>query len=184
MSYLNKILLAHPNLKYPLFKHSVIFIYEESHRGHCGVILNKPILDLCFNDVCESKGIIAYNNRDIKVRQGGPSAETAILTLHTEDWNSDNTHYVGHGLCISSDNQMINKIADGNEPYNWRIFTGICTWAPNQLEKEINGEEPYRPEQGWQVLEYDPELIFSWDEYEQWERGVEIASSQMLQQYF
>ena len=183
MSYLNKILIAHPNLNEPMFKRSVIYVYEKNSHGYCGVIVNKPgPADL--GEICHIKGYEAYNNYDEPVRIGGPVSRQALLMLHSNEWCCDTTNPISANLSITSDEIMLHKITNGEEPYNWRLINGISAWVGDQLDREVKGVHPFSKETSWLVLDMDLDFLFSYDDEEQWEVGIEIASNQMVEQYF
>lgn len=183
MNYLHKILVANPTLKEPMFSKSVIFIYQHTVHGYAGCIVNKPG-PVMLGELCESKGLEVYNHYEEPLRMGGPIRPQALLVIHSMDWQSDNTTQITSEVGISSDDFMLDKIVHGNEPYCWRLINGISTWGPGQLEAEVDGTGPFVPEQGWLVLDYDYEFLFETDEQEQWELGIEIASSRLVDQYF
>lgn len=184
MSYQGKVLITHPNCPKdnPFYK-SVIFIYQDNPRtGTLGVIVNKPS-KYKVQDVCAEKNIM-YVNPIPHIFHGGPVNPNALILLHTDEWQSDNTIIVHQGLCISSDNVMLENISKGKEPKHWRLFGGISGWSPGQLQQELSGKWPYRPENSWLIADIDADFLFKVPFKSQWNEACALAGNQMFDQYF
>lgn len=183
MNKVGKLLIAHPNVeKENIFSKTVIYVYQDSpDQGSLGVILNKPSR-FRITDVCAEKNII-FGDTTKRVYHGGPVNQQALVLLHSHEWFSENTADAGKGLAVSSDNTMLTKIGSGNEPAYWRLFGGMCGWAPGQLEAELSGQWPYRPENSWLTADANDSLIYDYDGKAQWTNLVEISSQQMFDKY-
>lgn len=173
-SYQGKLLVAHPNLNDGLFARSVIYLYQHDPRGALGLILNKPTPWKLSNFLFE-KGF-EYLGSEIFYK-GGPVNEKAIVLLHDNNWYSSNTMQVGNNLAISSDLVMLEKLATGNFPNKWRIFSGISSWGPGQLEMEIGSSN------GWQIAAPNDTIVFDQDGERQWNKAVQLCSQQLIDQY-
>lgn len=164
------------------FAKTVIYIYADDDRGTTGVILNKPtgnsVQDLCYDHK------VTYPSSSPKVHLGGPVNKTAIVLLHTDDWNSQNTALAGNNLLVSSDKLMFLKLAQGNEPIYWRMMVGLSCWAPEQLDMEIRGQFPYNKTHQWLTADPTEDILFEYDGEEQWNKALELYSSQMIDYYF
>ena len=87
-------------------------------------------------------------------------------------------------LAVSSDNLMFEKLSMGDEPMYWRLFGGMCGWAPGQLDAEMKGEWPYRPENSWLIADATDTFIFSQEGDKQWQMAFELSGNQMFDQYW
>ena len=183
MNRIGKLLIAHPNVeKENIFARTVIYLYQDDpEQGSLGVILNKPSR-FRISDVCAEKNIV-FGDTTKRVYHGGPVNQQALVLLHSDDWQSANTANAGNNLCVSSDNTMLEKIATGNEPAYWRLFGGMCGWAPGQLDAELSGQWPYRPENSWLIAQANDELVYDYDGKAQWTNLVETSSQQMFDKY-
>jgi len=181
MGYVGKILVAHPNLESSFFKKSLIFVFEDVDRqGSQGVILNKPT-EFPISQLFNSKGYdVDYND---VVHKGGPINAKAVSLFHTGEWQSTNTFPVGN-YSLSSDEFMIEKMSTGNTPKGWRVTAGICGWGPGQLQAEVEGSLPHTKNKNWLTIPTTDRILFDVDGEEQWQLGLEIASQQMVDQYF
>jgi putative transcriptional regulator len=183
MNKIGKLLIAHPNVEAEnIFAKTVIYVYQDdSEQGSLGVILNKPSR-FRITDIAAEKNIV-FGDTTKKVYHGGPVNPQALVLLHSDDWYSTNTVGAGNNLCVSSDNNMLEKISNGDEPAYWRLFGGMCGWAPGQLEAELSGQWPYRPENSWLTADANDSLIYDYDGKSQWTNLVEISSQQMFDKY-
>ena len=179
-TYTGKILVAHPELRGPMFQRSVIFVMEHSpDRGAQGLILNKTI-GYPVEQIFSNNGL-TIDSRDV-VHKGGPLNERSISLFHTGEWVSSNTYPVGN-YCVSSDKFMLEKMATGPAPVYWRMVSGVSGWAPGQLEAEIEGKGPMM-EKSWLTLPPNDSILFEYDGEEQWQRCLELATKQMVNYYF
>ena len=184
MSLVGKLLIAHPNVPTgTIFHRAVIYLYQDKDdEGSIGVIINKPS-KFTIKDVCEDKGI-EYPWTKKVIYHGGPVTQNALVLLHTNDWSSQNTATGGLNLAVSSDNLMFEKLSMGDEPMYWRLFGGMCGWAPGQLDAEMKGEGPYRPENSWLIADATDTFIFSQEGDKQWQMAFELSGNQMFDQYW
>lgn len=179
-----KFLIAHPN--FPIsstFHKSVIFIYQDiKDKGSIGLILNKPS-SYKVQDLCAEKNIIFLDN-NTPVFHGGPVNQNALILLHSNEWSSTNTVSVRNDLRITSDGIMLEKLAKGNQPKNWKMFGGMCGWAPQQLQAELQGTYPFKAENSWLIADLDEEFIFNINPKDQYQYAFRKCSSQLFDQYF
>jgi putative transcriptional regulator len=184
MSRVGKILIANPTMTDDNpFAKTVIYIYaDDPVQGTTGVILNKPsettIQDLFYDHK------VTYPSKSPMVHVGGPVNRTAIVLLHTDDWNSQNTAHAGNNLLISSDKLMFLKMSQGNEPIYWRMMIGLSSWAPDQLDMEMRGQFPYNKSHQWLTAEPSEDILFGYDGEEQWNKALELCSQQIIDQWF
>ena len=183
MSRQGKLLIAHPNLPHnnPFYK-SVIYVFEDDKVGTQGIILNKPST-LSVNRFFESNGYDLGLSPEM-MRFGGPVSTKIVFMLHTDDWESASSAPVGKGLMLSCDDFMIEKMAMGYQPGLWRMAAGICAWQPGQLDMELNGQKPYRPENSWLTADANDTIIFAYDGEKQWEKALALSSKQTIDSYF
>ena len=184
LNRIGKVLIAHPNLdnENPFYK-TVIYLYQDDpQQGTIGVILNKKSR-YTISNVCAEKNI-HFGDTKALVYHGGPVNQRALVLLHTDDWQSKNTAWAGNNLCVSSDDVMMEKLGTGNQPAYWRLFGGMAAWQPGQLDAELSGEWPYRPENSWLVANANEEMLFTKDGNKQWEIAFQSSSQQMFDKYF
>ena len=182
---IGKLLVAHPH--FPLnspFAKSVIYIYQDDPvNGTVGVVINKPSRT-SVSDIASQNNVIFGESKEL-VYMGGPVNKSSLLLLHTNDWHSANTAAAGARLRISSDNHMLMKLShDTNQPAYWRLFIGLSSWMPGQLDAEIQGNPPFGPIGSWLTCEADESIMFNCAGDKQWHKAVELCSQQTIDQYF
>lgn len=184
MNRTGKILVANPLM--PLsnpFNKSVIYIYQDDDmQGTTGLVLNRQSKHT-FQDLCADHNIIFPDNKK-KVYMGGPVNPSAMVLLHTDEWQSQNTAHAGKRYHISSDRFMFMKMSQGDVPAYWRMHVGLSQWAPGQLDREIEGIFPYNKSHKWLTIEANDDILFEYDGEEQWNKALELCGKEMFDQYF
>jgi putative transcriptional regulator len=181
MSHQGKLLVARPSLDTSFFRRSVIFICQDTAVGSTGIMLNQILSGLTVDDVMHSP---VEHLRNEPLYQGGPVKSQSITLLHNEGWYSDNTININDDLAVSSDEMMLEKLAEGNTPRHWRLSAGICMWSKGQLDAEIAGAAAYSKSSSWVLVDPTIDDIFYSDPDSHWEHAVDRFSSQMVNTYF
>lgn len=183
-NHVGKLLIAHPNLRpTDWFHKSVIYIYsDDPKQGTLGLLLNRPT-NYSLKEFCNQQGVL-YPEGVTMISCGGPLNRNSVILLHTDEWHSGNTTTAGPNYKISSDQQMFDRLSIGEQPAYWRMFVGICGWKPGQLEKELSGQPPYRPENSWLTATANDHIMFMYDGEEQWTQALELSSQQMIDSFF
>jgi putative transcriptional regulator len=180
--YRGKILVATPALDTDeTFKQSVVYIYEEKGETVYGLLLNQPsklkisnVLTIQKDPIQTDPGIISNEQLLYK---GGPVSEETVVLLHSNEWSSQTTYQVPHNLAISSDRVMLEKVATGNLPKDYKMLAGVCTWHPRQLAMEIHHGS-------WLQIENPPaHLFFSKDGKAGWMDCVKLAGNEAVDTY-
>jgi len=180
MNLTGQVLIAHPNLQSPFFGKSVVYIFEHSPgNGAQGFVLNKEV-GFPVRDVFASNGFI-YDTLDT-VHRGGPINHKSLSLFHSGEWMSQNSYPVGN-YCVTSDKFMLEKMATGTPPVYWRMVSGVSGWGPGQLEAEVKGIGPFT-EKSWLTLSATDSILFEYDGEQQWQKGIDLCSQQMIEQYF
>jgi len=183
MSRVGKLLIAHPNLhETNWFRKTVTYIYSDCPKlGTLGLVLNL-VTPLSVADMCAARDIFYPYDQQF-LYNGGPAGDYGVIMLHTDDWQSSNTASAGKGYRISSDYDMFEKIANGDEPAYFRIFSGVSAWAPGQLDIELAGKPPYKPENSWLLADSNDDIMFNKTGIGQWEKTLYLSSAQMFDSY-
>jgi len=178
-----KVLISHPlQDRDSIFHKSVVYLYQHNPAGSIGLLLNKPST-ITLHDLCKEKNYQLLVQPH-PVHTGGPVSNNSLIMLHSDEWRSENTAKAYNNLLISSDNLMVKRIALGDAPTRWRIFGGLCGWAPGQLQAELNGIPPFSKKHRWMLADPTPELIFDSVGEHQWNKAIELSSLQLFNQYF
>ena len=116
------------------------------------------------------------------VYQGGPVNPQSLSFLHSNEWHSKNTLRINETFSLSSADDILPRLAMGDQPLRWRVFLGLCGWGPGQLAGELKGTPPWRKEHSWCTSSADLDLIFESDQKDQWcsaldRSGLEFAQN-------
>jgi putative transcriptional regulator len=128
-SFAGSLLVAHPNMPDPNFRHAVLFISaHEPDEGALGVILNRP-LD---KQVCDLVSETPPDGlADVPVFLGGPVGRNQLMFAAFE-WEK------GEGLKINhSVNADEASVIAGTDPKSICAFVGYAGWGVGQLEAEM-----------------------------------------------
>ena len=147
----------------PLFDKSVIYIYEHDTNGAKGLIINKSIEQIGFNEIIYLKKEILNDEENKKnIFLGGPVIINEIIILHSNKFNSLNNIKLNETLFISYDKNYSENIIYNNKH---KIFIGYSSWYSGQLEKEIeNGD--------WLIQNYSENFIFNQSKNKIWEYAI------------
>jgi putative transcriptional regulator len=161
-----KFLIAMPGMGDPRFENSLIYICDYSDDGAMGLIVNKPVDDPNFDQLCDHLLVARTSDAPIDVVYGGPVEQKRGFVLHTTDYTPDEAGRVlGHDLAMSTTLSVIEDLARGQGPTKAMVAMGFAGWSPGQLEREIQ-------ENTWLICEGDPELIFSRNFDEKWKTAL------------
>lgn len=175
MNKVGKFLVARPSIDSGFFKHSVIFLYEDSVYGTAGLNLTVPST-LTLKSV-DPKKTVDYPGVDPVLYLGGPVNDRAVLMLHSDDFVSTNTMFTDVGLHVSSDHLMLDKLFSGNWPSLFRLAAGVSVWAAGQLDYEISRNQ-------WLISELDHSPVFELSGDELWNWAVEHVGLRTMAKYF
>lgn len=178
---IGKLLVSPPSQKSKHWAKKVILIHEQTSKYTSGIILNhKTNYTL--------KSIAEYHNyecdNDVLLYNGGYDLENAIIMLHSNDWDGDNTISINSRISISSDSSMIERICMEDSPKKWRLFLGLSQWKTSELQKEIDGIAPYSYLNSWLVCSINENILFENNPDKQWERAIDLAITQNSKRVF
>jgi putative transcriptional regulator len=178
MSRIAKLLIAPPKVKGNFWAKSVIFVTEDHEKGSIGLVLNKPS-KMSIKDFSKQHGVDSYVEGVIYV--GGPVNVNALTVLHSSEWNCGNTMRVNSDYALSSSADLLARFAIGDMPKKWRMFAGLCAWAPEQLINEIKGQHGYDHSCSWLISSANYSTVFNLDLSEQWTSSIEQSSLEFAQ---
>lgn len=161
-------LIAMPGMPDPRFEHSVVYMCSHSKDGAMGLIINKPAPDITLGALAEQLDMTAIPQREnVSVHFGGPCELGRGFVLHSLDYRSDMaTLEVTETLGMTATLDVLEAIAQGQGPRDWRVVLGYAGWGPGQLENEIM-------ENGWLTCPGVPEIIFERPTPDIWESALQ-----------
>ncbi|SDS65223.1 YqgE/AlgH family protein [Opitutus sp. GAS368] len=128
-SLAGQLLLAHPALRDPNFKRTVILLSAHSGDGSMGVVLNRP-LDKQLGEV--NAGFAFGPLAGVPVYAGGP-VEPGQLVIVSWQWlEADHAFQLHFGLEPDKALELV-----GSPGVTLRAFLGYAGWSKGQLENEL-----------------------------------------------
>jgi putative transcriptional regulator len=161
-----QILIAMPSMQDPRFARAVICLCLHSAEGAMGIVLNKPIETLSFDDLLKQLDLKPVPpQRRIRMHQGGPVEGGRGFVLHTKDWSSDQSLPVGDDLALTASVDILKAIAGGGGPRLGLLALGYAGWGPGQLEEEFQAN-------AWLSVPPDEALLFGGDHEMKWNQAM------------
>ena len=161
-----QLLIAMPAMQDPRFAQSVIYLCAHSPEGAMGLVVNRPVENLTFDDLLKQLSIEPLPPaRRIQVQAGGPVEQVRGFVLHTADWMQDGSLRVNEAMALTASIDVLREIARGGGPRRGLLALGYAGWGPGQLEREIK-------QNGWLNVAADEELIFGAAIDDKWRRAL------------
>ena len=149
-----QLLVAMPSMQDPRFARSVICLCAHSSDGAMGIVLNKPLDSLTFDDLLKQLDLDPIPpQRRIRLMAGGPVENGRGFVLHTTDWATEGSLAVQPGLALTASVDILKAIAGGGGPREGVLALGYAGWGPGQLESEIQ-------QNAWLSVPADERLLF------------------------
>lgn len=172
------LLIAPPGMLDPRFRKTVLIITYDGLHGTQALCLNRDT-DLTVNNIIEPMGRAL--DPDQPLYWGGPVASTTLWMLHDRGWSTDNTLEINNSWSVTSSTRMFNDLENSAGPHRARFCLGLSSWAPGQLEAEIDGSKPWHPESSWLIAHCPPpDILFKVDPDDMWEWACELSAQQAV----
>jgi putative transcriptional regulator len=161
-----QLLIAMPSMQDPRFARSVICLCAHSAEGAMGIVLNKPLDNLTFDDLLKQLGLEPLPpQRRIRLLAGGPVDGGRGFVLHTTDWHTDGSLKVNGEVALTASIDILKAIAGGGGPRQGILALGYAGWGPGQLEEEIQRN-------AWLIVTPDEALLFDPDHDSKWRQAL------------
>jgi len=152
----NQFLIAMPQLHDQNFEHTVTLLCQHDENGCLGVVVNRPMVELSFEDITDQLGI-ERSARDVKIStpvfSGGPVHPELGMVLHDNRQSWDATMPISEDLALTTSIDIIEAISEGQGPEHCIFILGYAGWGSGQLEFEIQ-------ENAWLSAPADTHIIF------------------------
>lgn len=166
------LLIAHPDMLDPAFRHTVVLAVRADDTGPIGVILNRPST-LTLREIFPDRPDLA--GRSDPVFLGGPVEPDALLFAFRSASPPAKGLRVADDIYLSGYSAVLSEIAKHPEnAAQQRFFSGFSSWAPGQLEDEIERG-------GWFTLQFDPAALFEMNPLTMYEELYRRASAPRIE---
>lgn len=173
-----KLLIAPPAVRANFWSRTVIFVTEDHDRGSIGLVLNKPS-KMPIREFSAQHGV--DSDVDGVIYVGGPVNVNALTVLHSSEWECGNTMRINEDYSLSSSSDLLYRFSCNDRPKLWRMFAGLCAWAPEQLNSEMNGTHGYDHRFSWLIASANYSSVFKTDGQQQWTAAIEKSSLEFAQ---
>lgn len=164
--YIGAFLVAAPTMGDPRFKESIIYMVGHDKDGAIGLVINHPVAEGPLADLLAALGREAKDVKEtVTIHYGGPVEPEQFFVLHSNDYASKATRFVGNGLGVTSDPEILQAIARGKGPRQKLLIFGYAGWGPGQLEAELK-------DNAWFVIPADMSILFDTAAEKKWERAL------------
>lgn len=162
-----QILIAMPDMQDPRFARSIVYLCAHSEEGAMGLILNKTIEDLSWEDLFNKIEIpIGSVNAPKQICFGGPVEMERGFLLHSSDYFSQGaTLKVDSNTSMTATLEILQDIAMGRGPDRAMLALGYAGWGAGQLESELQMN-------GWLLCDADTKLLFDDEHDSKWDRAL------------
>lgn len=174
------LLIAPPNMPDSRFRDSVLMLTYFAEQGAHGLVVNKPS-GFTLKEILADSNIRVPNVPELPIYWGGPVSQNSLWMLHTRDWQCEKTVEIDEDWCMTSSEEIFFDLVDGRSPEYFRMFIGYASWAPGQLERELEGRGPWKPEHAWLTAHnLGPEWLFEQPVEELWSSVVTLSCHQAV----
>jgi putative transcriptional regulator len=140
------------------FRQTVILVTRHGNTGPIGVIINRPQaikLDMIFPAFPAAKEFSLFD--------GGPVYPKQISYLVRGADAVEGALKISGNVYLAYDSSVLGEFLNGKRHYTGlRVMHGLASWAPGQLEHEINRGD-------WLVIPLDEAVIFDRPPAEMWQ---------------
>jgi putative transcriptional regulator len=171
-----QLLIAMPSMTDKRFARSVIYMCLHSSEGAMGLIINQRADNVSFPKLLKELRVLDDAAEDeipaeilsMAVQVGGPVARARGFVLHSADYSGgSSTLAINQGVCLTNTIDILKAMARGSGPDHAMLALGYASWAPGQLESEIQAN-------GWLSCPANPEIVFDRELDSKYDRALSI----------
>ncbi len=161
-----RILIAMPGMRDTRFQRSVVYICAHNEEGAMGLVVNKLIDSLTFDELLQQLGIEnPQPGQKIDVHFGGPVESGRGFVLHSAEYEQESTLKVDDGIAMTATLDILRDIAAGAGPKQHLFALGYAGWGPGQLDSELQAN-------GWLTADANASLVFSQALEDKWAAAI------------
>jgi putative transcriptional regulator len=167
-SFRGQFLIAMPNLRDPVFFHTITYICDHNPNGALGIVINHP-LDLRLNDIFRQMALPQSGKLSQQtVLSGGPVHIDRGFVLHPAGQQWESTIQISPEVSLTASRDIMVSMAEDKGPDKALIALGYAGWSAGQLEEEIAANS-------WLTVPAESHILFDTPCEQRW-----AAASQCL----
>lgn len=183
--YPGHLLVAHPNNPLDELSKGVVLLVTHSSNLAIGIQMNTRMTHMNLQDVSENIGLDISDPRsrlNVPLYYGGIHGSHRVQVIHSPDWKGLTTVPINKDLCITNDLSILSALSQGDGPRKFRACAGYVTWEDCTLDYQLDNsrDEPYR----WEIAQGTTDVVFDYDEEEQWRQSLFKAAHFATAQWF
>jgi putative transcriptional regulator len=164
-----KFLVAMAGMPDPRFVKALILICGHDENGAMGLVINRPLMSLTFNDLLDNLKIDAPQDfANIKLHFGGPVEVGRGFVIHSNDYKHESTVRINDDVSLTATADILKAIVDGKGPNKMLLALGYAGWGATQLDQEIVAN-------GWIVTDFSQDVLFNVPIDVRWDRALALA---------
>lgn len=140
----------------------IILISGQDKNGTVGFVVNQPMLGLDSNKFLKEFKIPPSNNH-IQLHYGGPTETSRGFVLHTIDYSSSATIFLGSDIGLTTTVDVLKKISNSKGPSKYIILMGYVIWDIGELDQEIQDNL-------WIVSDMNMNILFDTPLNDKWKK--------------
>ena len=153
-----------PQLKNDSFNQTVTLIYQHDDTGALGIVINR-LSGHTFADIFFQLNITATSdpNSVQPIFDGGPVHKEYGLVIHSSEQQNqwESTHAISTELSLTSSQDILHAIAEGEGPEKVLMSLGYAGWGPGQLEDEMM-------DNAWLTTPVELDILFDTEVQNKW----------------
>lgn len=178
----NYFLVASIKLSNSFFHKKVVYIFDHGKGGAIGIVINQSLHSLKVQDIGQyfdldvSKIQKSTLRKNLEIFQGGPIHSEKGFILHADKSPWKATMSVYGGLSLTSSEDMLKSVFQGQVWNNHIFILGYTAWSPNQLDQELS-------EGLWHIVPFFYQLVFDISVEQRWEaalNSIQIDSNSLV----
>ena len=162
-----QLLIAMPGMQDPRFGRTVLYMCSHNAEGAMGLIINRTMGQVRFEDLMKELGIKGPAARHRPVHFGGPVDSSRGFVLHSADFQSDQTLVVGTDVALTATRDILQAIVEGKGPDRALFALGYAKWYAGQLDSEIQ-------QNAWLTAPAERTILFDRELDTKWERAIAL----------
>ena len=161
------LLIATPVLVSEPFAQSVVLLCAHSlEEGAMGLVINKPVEAPDYDELMVQLGVEpAPPRRRVELCAGGPMDPSRGFVLHSAEWSGEGSLVVDDTMSLTASLDVLRALAEGAGPARALLALGHASWAPGQLEREME-------ENAWVSAPSTEAIVFDRAHETKWRRAL------------
>lgn len=145
------------------FSRSVSYLCQHNAEGALAVVINRP-MSMTLSDILKQMGIHTSSQhiKDKIVFAGGPVQNERGFIVHSKDsrrWESSIS--ISNTTSITSSRDILEAIAENEEPKHYFVALGYAGWGAGQLENEVINN-------AWLNAPYEENILYEVPAEQRW----------------